>query len=217
MKMREITKMPPVYLFGLDLGQAQDYTALAVVEFRQPPVISGEPSGRAEHHCRHLERWELGTSYPSIAKDILAKTSRLYGCRLVVDSTGVGRPVVDMLHEMGLSPIGVTITSGLNSGSDGEGGYTVPKRDLVSNLQVLLQTGRLKISEALPDAAMLRDELLRFQVKITPAGNDTYAAWREGAHDDLVLALALACWYGERHSYRRPPHQARPAIVLCHI
>jgi hypothetical protein len=23
-------------------------------------------------------------------------------------------------------------------------------------------------------------------------------AWREGSHDDLVLAVALACWYAER-------------------
>ena len=30
--------------------------------------------------------------------------------------------------------------------------------------------------------------------------HDSYAAWREQAHDDLVLAVALACWWGE---YRR--------------
>ena len=33
-------------------------------------------------------------------------------------------------------------------------------------------------------------------MKITAAANDTYNA-REGQHDDLVLALALACWAGE--------------------
>lgn len=26
----------------------------------------------------------------------------------------------------------------------------------------------------------------------------SYAAWREQEHDDLVLAVALACWWGER-------------------
>jgi hypothetical protein len=31
-------------------------------------------------------------------------------------------------------------------------------------------------------------------VKITPSGNEQYGAWREGEHDDLVLAVALACW-----------------------
>ena len=33
--------------------------------------------------------------------------------------------------------------------------------------------------------------------------HDTYGAWREGVHDDLVLATALACWYAERIGGRR--------------
>jgi len=27
--------------------------------------------------------------------------------------------------------------------------------------------------------------------------HDAYSAWREGQHDDVVLARALACWWGE--------------------
>ena len=45
---------------------------------------------------------------------------------------------------------------------------------------------------------MLVRELENFRAKITPAGRDTYEAWREGDHDDTVLATALACWFGER-------------------
>jgi hypothetical protein len=30
----------------------------------------------------------------------------------------------------------------------------------------------------------------------TPAANDAFAS-REGADDDLILATALACWFGE--------------------
>ena len=33
-----------------------------------------------------------------------------------------------------------------------------------------------------------------YQVKITLAGHEQYAVWREGTHDDLVFAVALACW-----------------------
>jgi len=50
----------------------------------------------------------------------------------------------------------------------------------------------------LPEAATLVQELLAFQVKLTPQGHDTYGTWREGNHDDLVLAVALTCWYGEQ-------------------
>jgi hypothetical protein len=30
------------------------------------------------------------------------------------------------------------------------------------------------------------------------AGPRSYGSWREGSHDDLVLAVAVAAWYGER-------------------
>jgi hypothetical protein len=64
-------------------------------------------------------------------------------------------------------------------------------------VQVLLQSGRLLITEALPEAGALVRELLSFQNRITASTHDAYDAWREGAHDDLVLAVALTCWWGE--------------------
>ncbi len=73
----------------------------------------------------------------------------------------------------------------------------MPKRDLVSVLQVLLHSGRLKVAARLPEAELLRSELVNFRVKITPAANESFGAWREGEHDDTVLAVGLACWAGE--------------------
>jgi hypothetical protein len=32
--------------------------------------------------------------------------------------------------------------------------------------------------------------------------HDSYNAWRESIHDDLVLAVALAAWYAERQIKR---------------
>jgi hypothetical protein len=44
-------------------------------------------------------------------------------------------------------------------------------------------------------------ELENFKVKVsTRTAHDSYEAWRESDHDDLVLALALACWWRERRS-----------------
>jgi hypothetical protein len=81
---------------------------------------------------------------------------------------------------------------------------------LVGVLQVLLQTRRLRIAQALPEAAILAKELETFQVKITAAANEAFGAWREGQHDDLVLAVALAAWAGERglpyEELVGPPH-----------
>jgi hypothetical protein len=64
-------------------------------------------------------------------------------------------------------------------------------------LQVLLQSRRLQVAPTLPAAQTLVQELTTFQVKITPTANEAFGAWREGAHDDLVLAVAIAAWDGE--------------------
>ena len=122
---------------------------------------------------------------------------------LVVDQTGVGRPVVDMLED-GLRGrvtcqfCPITITGGHEVTKSAAGELRVPKKELVGGLQVLLQTRRLKVARALPEAATLVRELETFRVKVTEAANETFGAWREGQHDDLVLAVGLAAWVGEK-------------------
>ena len=102
-----------------------------------------------------------------------------------------------MLRKAGLHFDGVTITSGEKETHEGSH-WRVPKRDLISACQVLLQQRRLKIAASLPEAKTLTEELLNFRYKITQASNLTYESWREGTHDDLVLALSLAVWASEK-------------------
>lgn len=60
----------------------------------------------------------------------------------------------------------------------------MPKRNLVSSVQVALQSGRLKIAEDLALAETLRKELLNFRVKVNVStAHDSYEAWREGDHE----------------------------------
>jgi hypothetical protein len=99
----------------------------------------------------------------------------------------------------------VTITGGHAVTVSEDGSYHVPKKELVTCLQVVLQGRRLQIVRSLPEAAALVRELQQFQVKITAAAHETFGVWREGQHDDLVLAVALACWWAERHP---PMHDA---------
>jgi hypothetical protein len=61
-------------------------------------------------------------------------------------------------------------------------------------LQVLLQRGVLRIAAGLEHGANLVQEMSAMQVKISPSGHEQYAVWREGTHDDLVFAVAIACW-----------------------
>lgn len=123
----------------------------------------------AHYHLRHLERFRLGTPYPAVVERVreLMRTEILAGqTSLVVDATGVGAPVVGLLRQACDAVNSITITGGDTVGREASD-YRVPKRDLVSTVQVLLQTERLRIASGLPEAETLMKELLNFRVKIT--------------------------------------------------
>lgn len=193
------------YFVGLDLGQSQDFSALSIAE-RHVPGRERPRRDERRYDVRHLQRWPLHTPYTEIVKDVRELVARpeLRGrgrVTLAVDATGVGPPVIDLLQGVDLQAylMPITITGGFDASHEGLR-WHVPKRDLVSTVQVLLQANRLRIADVLPEAATLTEELQIFQVKITDAGNDTYGAWRTGTHDDLVLATALALWSAENEN-----------------
>jgi hypothetical protein len=193
------------YAFGLDLGQQADYSALSLVR-EVPAAAWGEP---ATYQVPHLHRWELGTGYPAVVDSTLRQVGALVAglppgdtAALIVDATGVGRPVLDLLAggwgALGAELIACTITGGAQATVLPQDGpcpeWHVPKRQLVSAMQVLLSGRRLAIAPALPLAQVVTEELKHFDVKITLSAHEQFGAWREGAHDDLVLAVALPVW-----------------------
>jgi hypothetical protein len=197
---------------GLDLGQSQDFTAVTVVERAElmgdwdPVVLAWKKVVKLR--LRYLERMPLGTPYPEVVDRVarLTRCPELAGqCSLIVDGTGVGRPVIDLLRRGGLSCslMPVIITGGDVESQENEY-YRVSKKDLISGVQVLLQREELQIASKMELAAVLEQELADVRVKITAGGREQYGAWREGQHDDLVLAVALACW-GAEQRYRKPP------------
>jgi hypothetical protein len=196
------------FIVGLDLGQATDYSALAILESRlAADNISRDaarPKASWHYGCRGLKRWPLGTSYTAIvaeAAEFLGKPP-LTRAPVVVDATGVGRPVVDMFRKAGLGAalVPVTITAGRRQ-SFRDGFHHVPKRVLIETLRVLFQHRRFQFAQALAEAPALIRELHDHRVKVTSPRHETFSA-RRGAHDDLILALALAGWHGERGNVR---------------
>jgi hypothetical protein len=197
------------YYAGLDLGQSADYSALAVLQ----KVHTYDPqTGKYwdESHLRHLERYPLKTPYTDIAdqvKSLLSgppfTTPVISGGRLarpatelIVDKTGVGVAVTDLLKERRLNFVSVTITGlGQKVNRSGAREYSVPKQDLVSALEVPFHKGTLKVAKGLEGWPKLREELLNFRRKQNKmTAHISYEHWRESDHDDLVLAAALACW-----------------------
>src|ERR671912_1085605 len=182
----------PFYV-GLDLGQSADYTALAVVHSVHTRTSDGKAAKGL--HLRHLERYTLRTPYPEIVEKVaallrderLAPTeydpSRGRYCSqppaLVVDNTGVGVAVTDLLKGKGFRFTPVTITGGDTAHKTGRN-RRVLKRDIVAALEVPFHTGALKVAEKLTLWPVLREELLNFRRKINlKTARDSYEHWRD--------------------------------------
>jgi hypothetical protein len=163
-----------MYALGADLGQARDPTAIAVGE------VVGELA--------------LGTPYPLVIKRIGGLAGALPGITVVIDATGVGRPVLDQMREQGLDPVPVTITGGKSIIYDGAM-WKVPKRSLIRPLVSALESGRLKVAKGLAEGEVLVRELQAFQRKITATGHTAFEG--VGAHDDMVIAAALVAWWAD--------------------
>ena len=208
---------------GVDLGQKRDPSAIVVAQQddQEPPVFT----------IRQLERLPLGTSYPAVAQRIaemargawyvvngpvydsagqLVRSWRagLIAPTVVVDATGLGGPVIEMLRaelnakttesfgpkapafQYELRP--VTFTHGDRLTSTLQTGRSVGKAYLVSRLQVLLQSGRVRLPRNHPEADVLVRELLDYEIRVDEQAHDRYGAFAVGSHDDLVTALGLA-------------------------
>lgn len=169
-----------------------------------------EPEERTDLHVRYLHRFPLRTDYVAMAETVAGIVANLIalpasGDRkppLVIDHTGVGRAVFDVFRRagMGIPLIGVTITGGQTASRDPDRPWEwhVPKKDLVSALQVAVQNDRLKVAPQLELAKTLAGEMQTFRMKITASANATYEHWRSNDHDDLTLAVAMAAWFSER-------------------
>lgn len=185
------------YYIGLDLGKFRDHTAIAILEHRIASIGQRDPRTydwitETTFDVRHLERIPLRTPYDEVVRRLaqLHEREPLQGhSTLVVDATGPGAPVVDQIRKARLAAnlIAVTITAGEHAGYT-HGVNSVPKAQLISNLQIQFQNRRLRISNELAEARTLRKELLDMRAS-------------SPHHGDLAMALGLAAWQqskGER-------------------
>jgi hypothetical protein len=163
---------------------------------------------RVEKHAvslnvRHLERFRLGTSYVAIVEHVAARIAELPdGPRpvLVIDATGVGRPVVDLFRRAAL-PVTLwpVVVTGAGEATHEPGGtWHIPKTQLISALAVGLQDGSVKIARRLPEAKTLTKELSNYRYRISTHATIQFDTWRSGQHDDLLFALALTVFAAHR-------------------
>lgn len=142
---------------------------------------------------RFVERMPLGTPYPRVVERVrrIVSSQELLGqCVLAVDAGGVGAPVVDMLRA---ARLGCSMTGYMITGGERSAGESVTKRDLLAEVQVLMEGGKLTIGNV-GELGRLTKELMDVRIITGMNGRRRMGADRSGEHDDLVIALALACW-----------------------
>jgi len=143
---------------GVDLAKTEDFTVLVGLD--------------SEGQATFFDRFQQ-ISWPLQKQRIVSK-ARETGAFFLVDSTGVGDPILDDLHGEGVNCEGFKFTNST-------------KAQLVEGLEIAIEQQEI----GLPDEDVLIDELKSFTYDVTRSGNVRYSA-PEGLHDDCVMALGLA-------------------------
>lgn len=156
------------YVMGVDLAKTVDFTVLTVMDSVTREVVA-------------LERFQdLSWSVQKLRIQELA--ARYNNALCVVDSTGVGDPIVEDLSRAGLSLWYQGDKPGFKFSNS-------TKNQLVNNLAISIEQRRITF----PYEPVLLDELQSFEYSITDGGSLKYGA-PDGKHDDCVISLGLACW-----------------------
>lgn len=193
---------------GLDLGQAMDPAAAALLEtFQYPAGFVGARDPRAR--CRALRRWPLGTDYCDIVDDML----ELGPSVICLDYGGVGRPVTDMMRKragqkgykgkiMPIQTTGSNALSNVRLKATAGGEYLViPKVEIISALNIIKEQKLLVLPARAPESRQLLEELRDFEKLIKRTVSFEHRG--PNHHGDLVIALGMACWYTLRYGRRQ--------------
>jgi hypothetical protein len=205
-----------MYYIGVDVGQANDPSAIAVLEEYTRPRKKIAVPGTLQYELEplieenvyravHMERIPLGAPYAATVervKLIVDHVKVAWNNVLLVDMTGIGRAVIEMMRDISLAPIGIQITAGRQVAQN-EGGYNVPKLELVTTLQVLYQTYRIELPSSHPETKIIEDQLQNFTYSVNAGGHMSFGAEKDEVHDDLVIAMSLAAWYAEKSGSRK--------------
>lgn len=221
---------PPEIIAGLDVGKTQDVSALMVMD-REMRLLDGQLE--PYFFIGWLEQFPLGLPYPQMVAQVRHRLAQIpKPTALVIDATGVGSAVVDLFRDgwTDYDPvlrevvplegkptiIALTITAGGQAHNEAWDTWYVPKVDLINRLVVTLQQRRIQAAAELEHFRTLVKEAQQWEWKpTTKANDDPYLSWRTGAHDDLLLAVAVAVWWAEKYApVSLPTVQGRSAYAI---
>ena len=149
--LHPVTTMP-VVAFGIDLAKSVDWTV----------IVGLDENGNVAYFDRFQMDWH------NTKQNII----RLPKCPILVDSTGVGDPILEDLQREGVMIQGLKFTS-------------TSKQQLMEGLQSAIHQGKIGYPEGI-----ISQELEVFEYQYGATGVKYSAP--SGYHDDAVMALALA-------------------------
>jgi hypothetical protein len=153
------------YYAGVDFGKLQDYSVIAALK-REDEILK----------LVYLYEFPLDTPYTQVIGHLLRANQKFHGFqRIIVDQTGVGEPVLEEMHNQGLTNV-----EGLK--------FTVQtKEELLSSLKIAMEQNRL----AIPYHRQLCQQLNEQQYTYAKNGHLQFSH-PQNSHDDMTWALALA-------------------------
>lgn len=158
------------YVMGVDLARLRDYSVLTVIDQSNNHVVHFERFNKLEWEVQYIK--------------IIEAAKRYNNALAVMDSTGIGDPIVQQIESAGVRVLPYKITG------------TVAKQQLIDKLRVNIEKQRISF----PLIAPLKHELERFEYQISESGNIKFSA-PSGEHDDCVISCALANWASDQEPF----------------
>lgn len=152
------------YVIGVDLARLRDFTVLTVIHRHTNHVVAFDRFNQISWEVQYYRIIQLARRYNNAL--------------VVMDSTGLGDPILETLRGGGVRVEGYKI-----------GGSTA-KQQLIEKLRVNIEHQRISFP---PDLKVLRRELENYEYEVTDSGVIKYSA-PDSQNDDCVVSLALANW-----------------------
>jgi Terminase large subunit, T4likevirus-type, N-terminal len=150
------------YVIGWDVAKTEDFSVIFVMEKRTKRVVAWDRFNQI-NYALQLNRLEF--------------FARKYHARVLMDSTGLGDPLLEAAKERRILIDGMVLSN-------------KSKQQLIEGLAVAIERQAISF----PPIERLVKELQFYQYEINPKSRTISYSAPEGENDDCVIALALSLW-----------------------
>lgn len=172
------------FFIGIDLGKSQDATAIVLLE--KEKTKDGEIIFVSD-----ISRFEQGTDFvlqaELIERYLSYKPFGFWPTQTIIDASGLGVPVCDVLQSKGVKFRRAVIVAG-DSSTLRKGVRYIGRTKLLNGLVTRLGSDNFVLSERVPAMNALKCEL----ASLYPEFNSRGVIYKTDQHDDITIATSLA-------------------------